>query len=122
MSKCEVLQNSCHLILDEVGAAKACEQAGGSLQGDKEGLRRQLKRGSAAIRVQIFGSTSGKLKSDREERGAGHPYPRIVLLLFITNCNQSDNIGSKINQALGTFDYCQIIPLKQKKWSYIMIF
>ena len=75
MSECVILQNSYHLILDEVGAAKACEQAGGSLQGDKEGLRRQLKRGSAAIRVQIFGSTSGELKSDREERGAGHNNP-----------------------------------------------
>ena len=75
MSECVILQNSCHLILDDVGAAKACEQAGGSLHEDKEGLRRQLKRGSAAIRVQIFGSTSGELKSDREERGAGHNNP-----------------------------------------------
>ena len=95
MSECVILQNSCHLILDEVGAAKACEQAGGSLEGDKEGWRRQLKRGSTAIRVQIFGSTSGELKSDREERETSHPNPRVVLLLFIANCNQNDNTGSK---------------------------
>ena len=110
MSECVILQNSCHLILDEVGAAKACEQAGGSLEGDKEGWRRQLKRGSTAIRVQIFGSTSGELKSDREGRGTSDPNPRVVLLLFIANCNQNDNTGSKINQALG------------EEWSYIMIF
>ena len=110
MSECVILQNSCHLILDDVGAAKACEQAGGSLEGDKEGLRRQLKRGSAAIRVQIFGSTSGKLKSDREKRGTGHSNPRVVLLLFITNFITNYNTGGKINQALG------------EEWSYIMIF